>query len=53
MADGFTTYERGDVIWVVYHDQGSTRVYAANEADALVRFLAKYPTRSVRKIIRA
>ena len=53
MPDGFTSYDRGDILWVVYHNQGTTRVYAANEATALMRFLAKYPNYSVREIKRA
>ena len=52
MADGFTSYEGTAVRWTVYHNQGTTFVYATSEAIALARFMAKYPDRSVRKIER-
>lgn len=52
MADGFTYYEGDAKLWVVYHNQGTTHVYATSEAIALQRFMAKYPDRSVRKIVR-
>ena len=53
MADGFSTYEGIAVLWVVSHDRGTTHVRATNEAIALQRFIAKYPTYSVRGIRRA
>ena len=52
MADGFTSYEGDAVMWTVYHNQGTTHVYATSEAIALMRFMAKYPDRVVRKIVR-
>lgn len=52
MYDGFTTYEGGAKMWTVYHDQGTTIVRANSEAIALQRFMAKYPNRAVRKIVR-
>ena len=51
MYDGFTSYEGGAKRWTVYHNQGTTFVYATSEAIALQRFMAKYPNRSVTKII--
>lgn len=53
MADGFTSYESDAGLWTVYHNQGTTNVHATSEAIALQRFMAKYPNRSVRKIVRA
>lgn len=53
MADGFTSYESGAVLWIVYHNQGTTHVRANSEAIALQRFMIKYPNLSVRKIVRA
>lgn len=53
MPDGFTSYEGNAVRWTVYHDQGTTFVYATGEAIALMRFMAKYPNRKVRKIARS
>lgn len=53
MPDGFTSYESGAVMWKVYHNQGTTIVYAMSESVALQRFMAKYPNRDVRKIVRA
>ena len=50
MYDGFTSYEGNAKLWKVYHDQGMTHVHATSEAIALMRFLAKYPNRSVKKI---
>ncbi len=50
--DGFTSYEGNAVLWLVYHDQGTTHVRATSEAIALYRFLAKYPNRTVKKIVR-
>ena len=52
MADGFTSYEGNAVLWVVYHNQGTTFVHATSEAIALQRFMAKYPNLSVREIKR-
>ena len=52
MPDGFNSYEGSAVRWTVYHDQGTTMVYATSEAIALMRFMAKYPNRRVRKIVR-
>lgn len=53
MADGFTSYEGNAVLWAVHHNQGITHVYATSEAIALQRFMAKYPNRTVRKVVRA
>ena len=53
MLDGFTCSEGNAVLWVVYHNQGTTHVRATSEAIALQRFLAKYPNLSVREIKRA
>lgn len=53
MADGFTSYEGNAVLWIVYHNQGTTHVHATCEAIALQRFIAKYPDRQVRDIKRA
>ena len=53
MADGFTSYEANAVLWIVYHNYGTTHVYATTEAIALQRFMAKYPDYSVRDIRRA
>lgn len=53
MADGFTSYEGNAVLWVVYHDQGTTHVHATSEAIALQRFMTKYPNRTVKKVVRA
>ena len=52
MVDGFTSYEGNAVRWVVYHDKGTTFVYAISEMIALQRFMVKYPERSVRKVER-
>jgi hypothetical protein len=52
MPDGFSSYEGSAVRWTVYHDQGTTMVYATSESIALMRFMAKYPNRRVRKIVR-
>ena len=52
MADGFTSYEGSAVKWTVYHNRGTTFVYATSEAIALMRFMAKYPDYNVRKIER-
>lgn len=51
--DGFSSYEGGAKIYIVYHDQGTTIVHAMSEAIALQRFLAKYPNRTVKKIVRS
>ena len=48
--DGFTSYEGNAVRWTVYHNEGTTFVYAITETIALMRFMAKYPHRTVRKI---
>lgn len=53
MADGFNSWEGNAVTWTVYHNQGTTFVHATSEAIALQRFMAKYPDRSVRKIVRS
>ena len=50
--DGFTSYEGNASLWVVYHDQGTTFVHATSESIVLMRFMAKYPNRKVRKIER-
>lgn len=50
--DGFGSYEGNAVCWMVYHDQGGTVVHATCESIALQRFIAKYPNRSVTKIVR-
>lgn len=52
IVDGFTSYEGNASLWVVYHDQGTTFVHATSESIALMRFMAKYPNRKVRKIER-
>ena len=52
MMDGFTHYEGNAVLWTVYHNQGTTFVHATSEAIALQRFMAKYPDRVVKKIVR-
>ena len=53
MPDGFTSYEGGAKLWVVYHNHGTTHVHALSESVALMRFMAKYPNYQVRKIERA
>ena len=50
--DGFTSYEGNAVMWVVYHDRGTTFVHATTESIALARFMAKYPNYKVRDIKR-
>ena len=52
MPDGFSSYEGSAVRWTVHHDQGTTFVYATSESIALMRFMEKYPSRKVRKIVR-
>ena len=52
MPDGFTSYEGGAYLWTVHHDQGTTHVHALSESVALMRFMAKYPQRKVKKITR-
>lgn len=52
MYDGFTYYEGDAVMWTVYHNQGTTFVYACSEAIALQRFMAKYPNYNVSRIER-
>lgn len=44
MADGFTSYEGNAVIWIVYHNKGTTFVHATNEAIALQRFRVNIQT---------
>ena len=53
MADGFTSYEGNAVRWCVYHNRGTTYVYATTEAIALMRLMAKYPDYNVKNIKRA
>ena len=53
MTDGFSSYEGNAVLWIVYHNHGTTHVHAITEAIALQRFMAKYPNYSVRDIRRA
>lgn len=53
MADGFTSYEGNAVLWIVYHNHGTTHVHATTEAIALQRLMAKYPDYSVKDIRRA
>lgn len=53
MADGFNSWEGGAVLWVVYHDKGTTHVHATTESIALMRFMAKYPNYKVRDIKKA
>lgn len=53
MADGFSTYEGNAVLWIISHNRGTTHVRATSEAIALQRFIAKYPTYSVKEIRRA
>lgn len=50
--DGFSSYEGNAFRWTVYHNQGTTFVYATSEAIALQRFMAKYPDKVVSKIVR-
>ena len=52
MVDGFTSYEGTAVRWIVYHNKGTTFVYATSEMIALTRFMAKYPDHIVRKVER-
>lgn len=52
MPDGFNSYEGGAIRWRVYHNQGTTTVYALSEAVALQRFMAKFPNLIVSKIVR-
>ena len=52
MGDGFSGRDAGDVRWEVYHNKGTTFVYANSEAIALARFMAKYPDYQVRKVVR-
>ncbi len=53
MADGFSSYEADAVMWIVYHNHGTTFVHATCEAIALQRFMAKYPQHQVKNIKRA
>lgn len=50
MADGFTSYEGNAKRWEVYHNHGTTFVYATTESIALARFMAKYPNYQVKDI---
>ncbi|MBQ7172847.1 MAG: hypothetical protein IJR88_01830 [Clostridia bacterium] len=52
MPDGFTSHEANAVMWVVYHNHGTTHVFATTESIALARFMAKYPDYQVRDIKR-
>ena len=52
MPDGFSSYEANAVMWVVYHNHGTTHVRATTETIALMRFMAKYPDYQVRNIKR-
>ena len=40
MADGFTSYEGNALLWIVYHNHGTTHVHALTESIALARFMA-------------
>lgn len=53
MYNGFTYYEGNAVRWIVYHNHGTTTVYATTESIALARFMAKYPNYQVRDIKRS
>ena len=53
MADRFTSYEGNAVLWIVYHNHGTTHVHATTESIALARFMAKYPTYQVKDMKRA
>lgn len=48
--DGFSSYEGNAKTYKVTHNHGTTYVHATSEAIALMRFVAKYPNYSVRKI---
>ncbi len=52
MADGFSSYEGNAVLWIVYHNHGTTHVHATTESIALARFMAKYPSYKVKDIKR-
>lgn len=52
MYDGFTSFEGDSVLWVIYHNRGTTHVHAKNESIALQRFMTKYPTYLVKDIKR-
>ena len=47
---GFDVHYAGDVKWTVYHNGGTTFVYAPSEAIAIQRFSAKYPDRIVKQV---
>ena len=47
MVDGFTSHNGGDCMYTVTHNHGTTSVFAPNEAVALARFTAKYPSYQV------
>ncbi len=49
---GFDVHYAGDVRWEVYHNTGTTFVYASSEAIAIQRFCAKYPDKIVKKVER-
>lgn len=49
---GFDVHYAKDVRWEVYHNGGTTFVYAPSEAVAIQRFLAKYPDKVVKKVER-
>ena len=51
MLDGFSSYEGGAKMWIVYHDHGTTFVHALSESVALQRFMAKYPNYAVKKVV--
>lgn len=53
MYDGFSSYEHNAVRWRVYHNEGTSIVYATTESIALTRFMAKYPNKNVKDIKRA
>ncbi len=52
MLDGFSSYEGSAVLWEVHYVGGTTFVHATSESIALQRFMAKYPNRTVIKIVR-
>lgn len=50
--DGFTSYEGNAYLWEVFFDGGTDFVHAPSESMALQRFMAKFPNRRIRKIVR-
>ena len=50
--DGFTSYEAGCVLWTGHYQSGITYVHAQSEAIALQRIMAKFPGKTVLKIVR-